>query len=92
MRWARRRSRLIGEIFADCFVQVAVGIVAGCGPLAVRLFARSGSGEAMAKETVLLLAYGVAVMAVCAACVGPTLRALRVDLVMRRGTTCRRRG
>ncbi|MCB1019909.1 MAG: ABC transporter permease, partial [Acidobacteria bacterium] len=63
--------RLIGEIFRGPLVQVAVGVVAGCGLLAVRVFARSESGEAMAKEAALLLAYGVAVMGVCAlACVG----------------------
>jgi putative ABC transport system permease protein len=74
--------RVIADIFRKPLLQVAMGVVAGCGLLAVVVFARSGSGFAMAKQAVLLLAYGIAVMGVCVlACIGPALRALRVDPV-----------
>jgi hypothetical protein len=75
-------SRVIADIFRRPLLQVAMGVVAGCGLLAIRIFARSGSGIAMAKQGALLLAYGIAVMGVCVlACIGPALRALRVDPV-----------
>ena len=74
--------RLIAEIFRGPLLQVATGVVTGCGLLAVVAFGRSESGVAIARQAALLLAYGIAVMGVCAlACVGPTLRALRVDPV-----------
>ena len=74
--------RVIASIFRGPLLQVAAGVVLGCGLLAVVTFARSGSGLAAAKQAALLLAYGIAVMAVCAlACIGPILRALRVDPV-----------
>jgi hypothetical protein len=75
-------TRVIADIFRRPLLQVAMGVVAGCGLLAIRIFARSGSGIAMAKQGALLLAYGIAVMGVCVlACIGPALRALRVDPV-----------
>ena len=74
--------RVIADIFRRPLLQVATGVVAGCGLLAVVAFARSGSGVAMARQAALLLAYGIAVMGVCVlACIGPALRALRVDPV-----------
>ena len=75
-------ARLILGIFRGPLLQAATGIVAGCGLLAVRAFARSGSGEDMAMQGALLLAYGMAMMGVCVlACIGPILRALRVQPV-----------
>jgi putative ABC transport system permease protein len=72
--------RVIADIFRRPLLQVAMGVVAGCSLLAVVAFARSGSGIAMARQSALLLAYGIAVMGVCVlACIGPALRALRVD-------------
>jgi hypothetical protein len=74
--------RVIASIFRRPLLQVATGVVTGCGLLAVVAFARSGSGVAMARQAALLLAYGIAVMGVCVlACIGPALRALRVDPV-----------
>jgi hypothetical protein len=74
--------RVIAEIFRRPLLQVAMGVVAGCSLLAVVAFARSGSGTAMARQAALLLGYGIAVMGVCVlACIGPALRALRVDPV-----------
>jgi ABC-type antimicrobial peptide transport system permease subunit len=72
--------RVIADIFRRPLLQAAAGVVAGCSLLAVVIFARSGSGVAMARQAALLLVYGIAVMGVCVlACVGPALRALRVD-------------
>lgn len=74
--------RVIVDIFRRPLIQVATGVVVGCSLLAVVAFARSGSGIAMARQAALLLAYGIAVMGVCVlACIGPALRALRVDPV-----------
>lgn len=75
-------SRVIADIFRRPLLQVAVGVVAGCSLLAIVAFPRSGSGIAMAKQAALILAYGIAVMGACVlACIGPALRALRVDPV-----------
>jgi predicted permease len=75
-------QRVIADIFRRPLLQVATGVVVGCGLLALVAFARSGSGVAMARQAALLLAYGIAVMGVCVlACIGPALRALRVDPV-----------
>ncbi|MBI1356184.1 MAG: FtsX-like permease family protein [Acidobacteria bacterium] len=72
--------RLVGAIFRGPLLQVAAGVVTGCGLLAVVMFARSESGADMARQAAALLLYGVTVLGVCGlACVGPTLRALRVD-------------
>jgi hypothetical protein len=72
--------RVIADIFRRPLLQVAMGVVAGCSLLVLVAFARSGSGLAMARQAALLLAYGIAVMGVCVlACIGPALRALRVD-------------
>ena len=74
--------RVIASIFRRPLLQVATGVMVGCGLLAIRIvaLARSGSGVAMAKQAALLLAYGIAVMGVCVlACIGPARRALRVD-------------
>jgi hypothetical protein len=74
--------RVIADIFRTPLLQVATGVVAGCSLLALVAFARSGSGVAMARQAALLLAYGIAVTGVCVlACIGPALRALRVDPV-----------
>ena len=73
--------RLIAEIFRRPFIQVAAGVIVGCVLVgAVVAFASRGSGVAMARHAALLLAYGIAMMGVCAlACIGPILRALRVE-------------
>jgi hypothetical protein len=74
--------RLMVEIFRGPLLQAATGVVAGCGLLAVVTFSRSGSGVDTASQAALLLAYGMAIMGVCAlACIGPILRALRVQPV-----------
>jgi predicted permease len=75
-------ARVVADIFRGPLLQVATGVVAGCSVLAVVAFARSGSDSAMARQAAVLLAYGIAVMGVCVlACIGPALRALRVDPV-----------
>lgn len=75
-------SHVIADIFRKPLLQVAMGVVAGCSLLAIVAFPRSGSVIAMARQAALLLAYGIAVMGVCVlACIGPALRALRVDPV-----------
>jgi ABC-type antimicrobial peptide transport system permease subunit len=75
-------ARVIADIFRRPLLQVAIGVAAGCSLLGVAAFARSGSGVAMARQAALLLAYGIAVMGVCVlACIGPALRALRLDPV-----------
>jgi hypothetical protein len=77
-------ARVIADIFRRPLLQVATGVVAGCGLLAVVAFARSGSGVAMARQAALLLGYGTAVMGVCVlVCIGPARRAFRVDPVGR---------
>ncbi len=75
--------RLIADIFRRPLGQVAAGIVLGFVLLgAVMALAGSGSGAAIAKHAGLLFAYGIAMMGVCAlACIGPILRALRVEPV-----------
>jgi hypothetical protein len=74
--------RVIADIFRGPLLQAAAGVAVGCGLLALVVFTRSGPGIAMARQAALLLAYGSAVMGVCVlACVGPALRALRVDPV-----------
>lgn len=75
-------TRVVASIFRKPLLQVAAGVVTGCGLLAIVTLARSGSGVAMARQAALLFVYGIAVMGVCAlACIGPALRALRVDPV-----------
>ena len=73
--------RLIAEIFRRPFIQVAAGVIVGCVLVgAVVAFASSGSGVALARHAALLLAYGIAMMGVCTlACIGPMMRALRVE-------------
>ena len=76
--------RLIAEIFRRPIIQVAAGVIVGCLLVgAVVAFASRGSGGvAMTRHAALLLAYGIAMMGVCAlACIGPILRALRVEPV-----------
>jgi putative ABC transport system permease protein len=74
--------RVVADIFRRPLTQVAIGVVVGCSLLAIVVFSRSGSNVAMARQAALLLAYGIAVMGVCVlACIGPALRALRVDPV-----------
>jgi ABC-type antimicrobial peptide transport system permease subunit len=75
---------VVASIFRKPLLQVTSGIVAGCGLLAIVMFTRSNApgGVEMAKQVALLFAYGVTVLGVCGlACVGPALRALRVDPV-----------
>ena len=75
-------QRVVASIFRGPLLQVAAGVATGCGLLAIRAFAKSGSGVEMAGQAALLVAYGIAVMGVCSlACIGPALRALRVDPV-----------
>lgn len=72
--------RVVAAIFQRPLLHVAAGVLAGCSLLVLMAFARSGWGVAMARQSALLLAYGIAVMGVCVlACIGPALRALRVD-------------
>jgi hypothetical protein len=74
--------RLIAEIFRGPLLQVVGGVTMGCGLLALAAFARSESAVAIARQGAILLIYGVGVVSVCAlACIGPTLRALRVNPV-----------
>jgi len=73
--------RLMAEIFRRPFIQVASGVMVGCVLVgAVVAFSSRGSGAALARNGALLLAYGIAMMGVCAlACIGPMRRALRVE-------------
>ena len=49
---------------------------------AVVAFASRGSGVAMTRHAALLLAYGIAMMGMCVlACIGPMMRAPRVEPV-----------
>jgi ABC-type antimicrobial peptide transport system permease subunit len=74
--------RLIAEIFRGPLIQVVTGVAAGCGLLALVMFTRSESGVAVARQAAILLAYGAGVVGVCAlVCIGPTVRALRVNPV-----------
>ncbi len=74
--------RVIADIFRGPLLQAAMGVTGGCGLLAVVAFARSESGVDMVRQAAVLLGYGIAVMGVCGlACLGPALRALRVDPV-----------
>jgi len=72
--------RLVTGIFRQPFLQVAAGVMVGCVLVGgVVAAASGGSGAALARNAALLLACGIAMMAVCAlACIGPVLRALRV--------------
>jgi predicted permease len=74
---------LVAEIFRRPFILVGGGVIVGCGLVgAVVAFANSGSGVAMAGNAALLLGYGIAMLGVCAlACIGPIVRALRVEPV-----------
>ena len=75
--------RLIAEIFRAPLLQAAAGILAGCSLLALVTFTRSGSGPDVARHAAMLLAFGIVTMGVCAlACIGPILRALRVEPVV----------
>lgn len=74
--------RVLATLFRRPLLQVAGGIGVGCGLLAVLVFARNGVGVAMVKQGVVILGYGIVAMGVCMlACIGPALRALRVDPV-----------
>jgi predicted permease len=73
-------ARMIADIFRRPLLQVVAGVVAGCSLLGLVAFARSGWGGGAARQAALLLVYGIAVVGVClVACIGPALRALRVD-------------
>jgi hypothetical protein len=77
-------STVVATVFRGPFVQVAVGVGVGCvmmGAL-VALSMRDADVAvgAVARHGALLLAYGAAMMGVCAlACVGPLLRVFRVE-------------
>ena len=74
-----RPTRVVAEIFRRPFAQIAGGVALGCVLVAALVWALTG-GRASAGDAVLLLAWGGGMLAVCAlACVGPTLRALRVE-------------
>jgi putative ABC transport system permease protein len=72
--------RVMREIFRRPFGQVAIGVAVGWLLLVTVMFARGGSGSGMMKHAPILLFHGVAMIGVCAlACIGPILRALRVQ-------------
>ena len=74
-----RPSRIVAEAFRGPLVQIASGVAVGCVLLAALVWALTG-GRASARDAGLLLAWGVGMAAVCTlACVGPTLRALRIE-------------
>jgi len=75
-------ARVVGSIFRGPVLQVATGVAIGCALLAAVALSRSGSGIAMARQAAIIVVYGIAVVAVCTlSCIGPALRALRVDPV-----------
>ena len=80
-----RASGIVAEIFRRPLRLVAAGVISGCALVAglmVFLLGVLGLGESVvpAQAAALFLAFGLAVLAVCAvACIGPTRRALRVQ-------------
>jgi ABC-type antimicrobial peptide transport system permease subunit len=76
-------SNIVANVFRGPFFQVAMGVAVGCLMMGgmVALFLRNsdvGVGT-VTRHAALLLAYGAAMMGVCAlACVGPLVRILRV--------------
>jgi predicted permease len=77
-------SNVVANVFRGPFFQVAGGVAVGCVMMAslVALAIRNsdvGIGT-VTRHAALLLAYGAAMMGVCAlACIGPLLRILRVE-------------
>jgi predicted permease len=80
-----RASSIVAEIFRRPLRLVAAGVTSGCALVAalmVFLLGVVGLGESVvpAQAAALFLAFGLAVLVVCAlACIGPTRRALRVQ-------------
>lgn len=69
-------SDVVTNIFRGPFFQVATGVVVGCVMVAA-LVARFGN---LTRHAPVLLAYGAAMMGVCAlACVGPLVRVCRAE-------------
>ena len=74
-----RPARVITAIFRSPFIQVVAGVALGCLLLGALVWALT-QGRATMRDSVLLLAWGTGMAAVCGlACIGPTLRALRVE-------------
>ena len=74
-----RPGRVIAEIFRNPLVQVVSGVSLGCVLVAAIVWMLT-SGRASLGDAWLLLAWGAGMLVVCAlACVGPTVRALRVE-------------
>ena len=81
-----RPARVVVEIFRSPFVQVASGIAIGCLLVAALVWMMT-SGRATLRDSALLLAWAGGMIAICAlACIGPTLRALRVEPARALGT------
>lgn len=77
-------SSIVANVFRGPFVQVAVGVAAGCvmmgGLVAVAMRDSDVGAGAVTRHAVLLLAYGATMTGVCAlACIGPLLRVFRVE-------------
>ena len=74
-------ARVTAEIFRRPFLQVAAGVAMGWLLLGAAVFLRQrGLDAGLMKPAALLLGYGIVMLGVCAlACIGPILRALRVD-------------
>ena len=71
--------RVIAEVFRSPFVQVGAGVAIGCLMMGALVWMLT-EGRATAHDGLLLLAWGVGMIAICGlACIGPTLRALRVE-------------
>ena len=77
-------SNVVATVFRRPFFQVAAGVAVGCmmmGSLVAMAMrdADVGAGT-VTRHAALLLAYGAAMMGVCAlACIGPLLRVFRVE-------------
>jgi putative ABC transport system permease protein len=77
-------SNVVATVFRRPFFQVAMGVAVGCvtmGALVAVSMRDSDVGAGtVTRHAALLLAYGAAMMGVCAlACIGPLLRVFRVE-------------
>ncbi|HEX8360105.1 MAG TPA: ABC transporter permease [Longimicrobium sp.] len=74
-----RPRRVIGGVLGRPLVQVCAGVALGCVLVAALVWGLT-EGRATARDTLLLLAWGAGMLGVCGlACIGPALRALRVE-------------
>lgn len=74
-----RPRRVVAEVLGRPLVQVAAGVAAGCLLAGAAVWGLT-DGRATARDGVLLVALGAGMLGVCsAACIGPTLRVLRVQ-------------